>query len=186
MDDRSIIELYNTRSENAIAETQQKYGSLVKSIANNILGNSSDAEECTQDAYMALWNSIPPSQPRELLPYLARTARNIAINRLNSKNTAKRKGGEYFSALDELEGAIPSGFSIENELEGKRITALLENFLRKLDSDKRRAFVMRYWFSDPISDISETLGMTKGQTKMMLFRTRKELKAYLEKEDVNL
>ena len=64
MEDSQIIELYWQRSENAIAETSKKYGKLCRHIAMNIIGNFSDAEECENDTYVAVWNAIPPTRPQ--------------------------------------------------------------------------------------------------------------------------
>ena len=46
MNDAKIVELYWSRSEEAIGETQMKYGKYCQTISYNILGNTSDAEEC--------------------------------------------------------------------------------------------------------------------------------------------
>ena len=60
MEDRRIVELYLERSEEAILETDIKYGRYCHRIAFNILGNDEDSEECVNDAYMRTWGSIPP------------------------------------------------------------------------------------------------------------------------------
>ena len=60
MDDLSIIELYFARDEQAIKETDAKYGRLCHSIAYNILNNNEDSEECVNDTYIGVWKAIPP------------------------------------------------------------------------------------------------------------------------------
>ena len=52
MDDLRIIELYFERDEQAIKETDAKYGKLCHSIAYNILNNHEDSEECVNDTYV--------------------------------------------------------------------------------------------------------------------------------------
>ena len=49
MDDNQIIELYFARNEQAIKETDAKYGKLCFSVANRILENNEDSEECVND-----------------------------------------------------------------------------------------------------------------------------------------
>lgn len=49
MEDRKILELYLTRSEQAIRETEAKYGGYCYSVAMNILENRQDAQECVSD-----------------------------------------------------------------------------------------------------------------------------------------
>ena len=53
MDDLRIIELYFNRDEQAIKETDAKYGKLCHSIAYNILNNHEDSEECVNDTYVS-------------------------------------------------------------------------------------------------------------------------------------
>ena len=69
LDDSKIIELFYERSEQAIIELSNKYDKLCKKIANNILNNSLDTEECVNDAYLGLWNTIPPQNPNPLVAY---------------------------------------------------------------------------------------------------------------------
>ena len=52
MDDRRIIELFFARNEDAITETQAKYGRYLNSIAFDILGDRYDAAECESDTYL--------------------------------------------------------------------------------------------------------------------------------------
>ena len=94
MEDSQIIELYWQRSENAIAETSNKYGKLVRKIALNIVGNFSDAEECENDTYVSTWNAIPPTRPNILSAFLGKIARNIALNRYEY-NKAQKRNSEF-------------------------------------------------------------------------------------------
>lgn len=89
MDDNTIVQLYWDRDKMAIDATSEKYGSYCQSIANNILGNWEDAEECVNDTYFNTWNSIPPQRPKLLAAYLGKLTRNISFN-LYKKNKAKR------------------------------------------------------------------------------------------------
>ena len=63
MTDEKIIQLYFNRDEKAIEETSIKYGSYCDKIANNILRNRQDSEECLNDTWMQTWDSIPPTHP---------------------------------------------------------------------------------------------------------------------------
>jgi RNA polymerase sigma-70 factor (ECF subfamily) len=72
MDDAQIIDLYWARSEQAIAQTADKYGRYCHSIAFNILHNDQDAEECLSDAYLRAWDAMPPQRPNCLSAFLGR------------------------------------------------------------------------------------------------------------------
>ena len=92
--DGQIIDMFWERSEAAVAETQKKYEKYCMYIAENILGDREDAEECVNDAYLSLWQSIPPARPDDLPAYLGRIVRNTSIDMLRRRKAAKRGFGE--------------------------------------------------------------------------------------------
>jgi RNA polymerase sigma-70 factor (ECF subfamily) len=114
MTDEKIIDLYFSRSENAITETNKKYGSYCFKIANNILNNREDSEECVNDTWMKTWDSIPPTSPSHLNLYLAKIVRNLSFTRYKSKHAIKRGKGEMAVILDELEECIAGQADIES------------------------------------------------------------------------
>lgn len=186
MKDNEIIELYFKRDENAIVETQIKYGKYCKSIANNILSDISDAEECENDTYNAMWNSIPPQKPENLSAYIGKITRNISLKALRSKNAEKRKGNEAMLSLEELEECISLSTSIIDELDTEEVSKLISDFLRSLPKTERQIFVCRYWYCDPISSICDRFGFRESRVKMILMRTRKKLAAHLTEKGVYL
>ena len=128
MEDSKIIELFFARSEQAIIELSKKYEMICKKIAKNILNNMLDAEECVNDAYLGMWNTIPPQNPNPLLAYVSRIVRNIAIAKYHS-NTAIKRNSFYDMALDELESCLASSSSVEDELTAKELTIILRKYL---------------------------------------------------------
>lgn len=180
MEDSRIIELFFARSEQAIAELSGKYGDVCQRVADNILNNKSDAEECVNDAYLGCWNTIPPAKPNPLLTYVSRVVRNLAIAKYHS-NTAVKRNSYYDTALDELEECMPSPSSVEDELGAKELTSALNSFLSTLDMDKRVMFVRRYWYADSISEIAERFHISNNHVSVCLSRMRGELKRYLAK-----
>lgn len=181
MEDSKIIELFNARSEQAIAELSKKYGAICIKVANNILNNQSDAEECINDTYLGVWNTIPPQKPNPLLSYVCRIARNLAIKRYHS-NTAKKRNGFYDVALDELENCFSSAETTEDEFSAKELTEIINDFLETLDKDNRVMFVRRYWFSDSVGDIAKIFNTSSHNVSVRLARVREKLKKHLIKE----
>lgn len=135
LEDSKIIELFFARSEQAIIELSKKYEMICKKIAKNILNNMLDAEECVNDAYLGMWNTIPPQNPNPLLAYVSRIVRNIAIAKYHS-NTALKRNSFYDIALDELESCLASSSSVEDELTAKELTIMLNCFLDTLERKK--------------------------------------------------
>lgn len=185
MEDSKIIELFYQRSERAIIELSQKYGTVCTRIAKNILNNALDAEECVNDAYLGAWNTIPPQKPNPLKTYICRIVRNLSIKRYHS-NTSMKRNSFYDAALDELENCIPSGKTVESELSAKELAQVIDDFLDTLDKENRVIFVRRYWYSDSISDIAERFCISNNNVSVRLSRTREKLKKYLRKEGVEV
>lgn len=184
MEDQEIIALFFDRSERAAAAAQEKYGSFCRCIARSILLNEEDARECENDTYLHLWNAIPPQRPENLKAYMAKTTRNLALQRLEKQNTAKRKG--LVLPLDALSELLAANETVEQQIDAKLLAQALNRFLEALPTQQRLAFVGRYWYCQSISDIAVKLGASQSKVKMLLFRVRQKLKQYLLKEGYEL
>lgn len=185
LEDNKIIELFFERSENAIVELSNKYGLLCSKVANNILNNRLDAEECVNDTYLGVWNTIPPQKPNPLVSYVCRIVRNLAIMKYHS-NTAAKRNSIYDVTLDELENCFASSESAEDEFNAKMTAEIIDKFLLTLDKDSRIMFVRRYYHADSISDIANLFDTSNHYVSVKLSRTREKLKKHLIKEGVSL
>ena len=173
MNDQEIISLYFDRDEQAIAETDKRYGKTCMQVSMSILNSHPDAEECVNDTYLKTWNSIPPAKPHSLCAFLCRIVRNLSINRLEELTAAKRNR-DLTVSFEELEACIPLPDEASPEL-----ADLLESFLRKEGETDRVLFVGRYWFACPVEDLARRTGLTRRAVHMRIFRTRERLRAYL-------
>lgn len=181
MEDRAIIDLYFQRSEQAIVETDVKYGGYCYSIAYNILADREDSEESVSDTYMAAWNAIPPKRPGFFNAFLGKITRRISIDRWRKGSAKKRGGGEITLALEELEDCVGAD-SAESELERKELTRIINQFLSSLPETQRDVFLRRYWYMDSIQAISEYSGFSQSKITSMLHRTRGKLRKRLGQE----
>jgi len=186
MEDEKIIELYWQRSENAIRETEGKYGPYCRSIAMNLLQQHEDTEECVSDTWLSAWNAMPPQRPNYLRIFLGRITRNGALDRLREKSRLKRGGGLSALPLDELAECIPAPHTTESQLEDAEIARVISDWLRTLSAEKRQVFVRRYWYFDSESAICMRFGISRSKAASMLYRLRQELKAMLESEGITL
>lgn len=180
MEDREIIALFNSRSDNAVKAASEKFGRLCKKIIFNILNNKEDCEECENDTYMKLWNTIPPQQPQSLTAYIARIAKTTALNKYRDNHRQKRGGTEANLVFDELEEFTPSGLNVQRQAEGKEAVEAVNAFLEQLPKEKRIIFVRRYWFCHSVKDIAADFNLTETNTSVILNRTKAALKAYLQ------
>lgn len=183
MDDREIIGMFNERNESAVEKLNEKYGKVCLSLSFNILSNKQDAEECVNDSYLGVWNSIPPYQPENLSAFLYKIVRNVSIARFH-KNTAKKRNSYYDIAISELEETLQDEKTIEAEADSKFLTKTIEGFLETLSKENRVIFIRRYWFCDSYEVIAERVGMTEKNVSVRLTRLRKQLKNYLSTKEV--
>ncbi len=184
MTDEKIVDLYWARSEEAISETQKKYGNLCRTIAYNILRSNEDSLECVNDTYLKAWNSMPVLRPSKLSAFLGKITRNLALNRYEYYVAQKRGGTQTELVLEELEDCISGKESTDSVVDKIFITNILNNFLRSLSEKNRNVFVMRYWHMLSIKEISEKYGMKESSVKVSLFRSREILKEILLREGV--
>lgn len=182
MDDKSIVALYFTRSEQAIKETDIKYGGYCYSIAHNILGNHEDSEESVNDTYLSAWNVIPPRNPNPLAPFLGRIVRQISIDKWRKKTASKRGGGQILIALDELRECVDHGANVEERIERKELIRKIRIFVADLPDMERKIFVCRYWYMDSKTDIAKRFGFSESKVNSMLHRTREKMRKYLKQE----
>ncbi len=182
MKDSEIVNLYWKRNEEAIRQTQQKYGAYLSKVAYNILSDFEDSKECVNDTYLAAWKSMPPHRPDVLSTYLGKITRQLSIDVFRKKKSAKRYASEYAISLDELGDTFSDGTTPENVFDGKMLDAAINRFICALPDDVQRAFVGRYFFLDSLKDIAGYCGMKEGKLKSLLYRTRQQLKSYLVKE----
>ena len=184
MEDKEIIDLYWERSEKAIAATIEKYGNYCRSIAYNILHNKEDVEECINDTCLRAWDAMPPERPECLSVYLGKITRNLALNRVKYYEAKKRGMGQVEQTLEELEECIPTGFDVEQQIDERILVNTVEDFLMKQPCEQRNIFIRRYWYMMSIKEISGAYEMKESRVMSILFRMRKRLKKYLEKEGI--
>ncbi|MBO4971611.1 MAG: sigma-70 family RNA polymerase sigma factor [Clostridia bacterium] len=185
MDDRTIINLFFDRSEDAIKELDIKYGKCCHELSYSIVGNRQDAEECVNDSYLGVWNAIPPKRPNPLLAFVCKIVRNISINRFNA-NKAKKRNTEYDISLEELGDIIEDPNTLESEYAEKEILGYIEEFLDMQTQENRVIFIRRYWFSDSLADIGKYTSMSKKAVAARLKRMREKLKVYLEERGITV
>jgi len=177
--DNAIVEMYWARSQAAIEETKNKYGRLIVSVAYRILGILEDAKECENDAYLRTWNSIPDARPEHLGSYVCKITRNLALDMYDSKNAAKRGGGEGHALLDDLAECLPDNSSSLTSISEAELGMVINNFLAAESPEKRMMFIKRYFYGLTISEIASELSLGESNVKMTLSRMRTALKKEL-------
>ncbi len=182
MQDNVIIDLYWKRDESAIVETETKYGRYLTKIAYNVLFDLEDSKESVADTYLRAWNSMPPQKPNVLSTYLGKITRELSIDIFRKRNSEKRRASEYAISLSELEECVTAGDTTAQSVDLHQLAEAINSWLRSRSSEVRNTFVGRYFFADSIREISSYCGMSESKVKSMLYRSRKNLRDYLEQE----
>lgn len=185
MEDVQIIAMYNERNEDAIVETDKKYGAFCHKIASNLLQFAEDAEECVQDTYETAWTTIPPANPSSLRTFLGRIIRNCSISRFRHLNAQKRSSAMTVM-LSELEDCIPATETTEEAYDRKQLAKLISDWLSSLKQKDYALFVRRYWFGESVSDLAKLTGCTAAQMAQRMLYLRRKLRAVLEKEGIDV
>ena len=184
MDDSDIIELYFARDEQAIRETDKKYGKLCRSIAYNILHNHEDTEECLNDMYNGVWNTIPPTRPVNFMSFVCAITRNLSLKKFQYLMRDKRAKTVLVSLTD-LEEILPDE-RIRSDISCEAIGRMISSFLRTQKEDARNVFVRKYYFFDSTEEIARRYAFTQSKVKSMLYHTRNKLRDYLIQEGVEI
>lgn len=176
-----LTKLFFDRDERAIKETQSEYGEYCLSIAYNVIGNRLDAEECVNDAYLRVWNSIPPAKPNNFKAFIAKITRNLAIDRIKHKKAQKRN--IVTIAFEELEATLSSENMIfSKSFEVEDIQKSINRFLYTQSPRDRAIFILRYFYCESVSIIAKKMNTSNSNTSKILKKMREELKDYLLKE----
>ena len=186
MEDERIVELFWARDESAIQQTAAKYGGYVRTIAKNILRSDEDSEECVNDAFLSVWNAIPPERPRSLQAFLGKITRNIALDRYRANNAEKRGGGNAALAIEELRELTDSSQLENSAIDRIVLKKALEDFLKGLSDEERRIFLKRYWYFMSVKEIASEMSLGESKVKMVLLRCRGALRQKLQKEGFDI
>ncbi len=181
MEDERIIDLYWQRSEEAIRQTDKKYGRFCISVAGRILDSREDVQECVSDTYLQTWNSLPPQRPAYFRAFLGKITRNLALNRFAHNRAQKRYSGFELILEEYAQCADLERLPLEDEYV---LGQALNHFLEQLPSQTRIIFLQRYWYACSVKEIAADLGLSQGNVKVILHRTREKLKAFLEREEI--
>lgn len=183
MNDEEIIKLYCSRSDTAISETDKKYRKPCMSIANNILNDISDSEECVNDAYLKTWNTIPPQIPKYFPAFLFRIVKNAALSRYSYNHRGKRNA-EVIVSFEELGECIADSSDVHESVDKRELAELINEFLEGLSREKRIVFVRRYWYFDSVPQIAKLTDISEEKAKSMLMRLRISLRDFLKERGV--
>ena len=160
----------------------EKYSPELYRTAYLILRNKTDAEDATQDAFIALWQKAGSIKNPESLRYWL-----LKCVSGKSKDILRKRRKEYpdedIAALSE---ADTIGHSLTpapaDEIENKSV---INERLAALPYKYREVLVLYYYNELSVSEIANVTGQLKGTVKSRLFHAREKLRMDMEKEDAH-
>lgn len=183
LSDDEIIELYWERNENAIKHTDVKYRAYLMKVANNILHDLQDSEECLNDTYLSAWNTIPPERPYLLKAYLTAIIRNLSLMTFRKQNAHKRAAQSQAVSLSELEDVLADCNDTNHE---HMLAIAIEEFIASLDAQQRYIFLSRYYFGKSIDDVASEMGVSRSKISKQIAQIKQALKQKLTEEGIGL
>lgn len=198
MEDQDIIQLFWDRNQEAIGESEKKYGRYRHAISMRIVRSLEDAQECVNDTWLHAWEAMPPTWPGRLSVWLGRVTRNLSLNRLEKQQAQKRGGGESVLIFDELENLISNRCSAlsagayatratttslapDEAAITRELAAEISSWLWTLPDQKRHVFIGRYYYFTDLDTLVKQTGLPKNNLSVMLHRIRQDLRRYLRK-----
>ena len=182
LNDEEIVALYFLRDESAIRHTEKKYKNMILSICFGLLSDSEEAEECCNSVLFDVWRQIPPERPRSLAAFLTKIARRTAIDKVRERTRKKRADARTRLCCEELSEFFTDEESVEQKIEQKELSRILDRFLSDLPPEKRRLFLMRYYAEKSLEEIGKLTGRSKQGVAWQLGELKEQLKTLLEKE----
>ena len=175
MTEEKALKQMQQGSQEALCLLIERYTPYVSTVIHNIIGSSmaqADIEETTADVFFTLWQNAKKVRVQSLKSYLAAVARNLALKKL-------RETGKTLSLEDDrlvLETEAP-----ENEMEKKELGLAVRRAVLDMGEPDREIFLRHYFFFQPLSQISQEMGIGLSALKSRLYRGREKLKAELMK-----
>jgi len=185
LEDDEIIELYWSRNELAINETDKKYRTYLYTIAKNILADSFYCDECLNDTYFGAWNAIPPTRPSVLRLFLAKITRNTAVDRLRHDAAERRIPSELVCSLEELDFTVASDERADESLVLRELVEALNSYLRSIPGRDEFIFVCRYYYGDSVKRIAAMLDTSEKTVYRALSEMRRDVLGLIKREGMS-
>lgn len=166
-DDRRIAEACAAGDQRTFEEIYRRFGERMKSVAWNHLGNVSDAEDAVQETFLKIHRSAATfTGEASFSTWIFRILVNTCYDIVRKR---KRRIDE--APMEDDDGQFPqTAVSVDD---AKRIT--LRKLLAELPEQRRSVFTLFEIEGMSHAEIGEILGISEGNSKWILFATKKEL-----------
>ncbi len=168
--DLELADAVRLRDRKAIAEFVRCYAdSIYGYIAARLSPNRADADDLTQDVFLAAWRGIGGyNGGSPLRAWLL----GIARHKVEDYYRARLRVADFEEAGEIASADIEIGAALDGERLRNRTIATLA----RLREEYRILLQWRYWEQKPTSDIARELGRTDKSVERMLARAREQFR----------
>ena len=152
------------RDERALAELVEAATPWLLGVAQGILRDEAEAEEVVLETLRAAWDHVRPASedPRPLVPWLLRIARNRAIDRLRARRRTARR---LAATAGDLRDAVPPVEPDEAATPGWHVHRAVHAALDALPEERRVVVGLAFFGGLTHSEIAERLAIPVGTVK---------------------
>ena len=173
VDESKLLMQLQKRHKNSINQAIEVYTPYLSTVLYNMVGNGlpkEDIEEIVSDVFVVLWKNAEyiDLSKGTLRSYIAATARNLALKRLNKKKD--------YTNLDDIEIPIEDDFIDDNKKS-------IWDAVMRLGEPDNEIFVRFYKYDEKLKDISKATGLNISTIKTKLSRGKLKLKKILNAEE---
>ena len=153
------------------------YETSVYRLALRMCGNTHDAEEVAQEAFVAAWKGLPSFRGEsKFSSWLYQLTTNAAIDFLRREK--RHRGATPIE--DEVDLAAPG--TPQQAAEESEVRQALQQALDALSPEHRQIFLLRQMRQLSYEEIGRLLGLESGTVKSRLSRAKKQLREILTKK----
>ncbi len=179
--DFQVVTALQQGNSNALGIVYDRYGAVVYRLALRMLANPAEAEDLTQEVFLAFWRGVDKYDPDRgtLLVFLLTITRSRALNRFKQQNSQQNlyaKFGNYLPKADHHPGMESVAL---NELKERMGAAL-----QQLPTAQKQVLEMGYYQGKSQSEIAQELvvplGTVKTRSRQGLLKLRQLLQDLVE------
>jgi RNA polymerase sigma-70 factor, ECF subfamily len=182
LQDVELVELVLAGEQNAFEVIVERYKDAVQNLAYRMLGNSTEAEDVTQEVFVRAYTQLATYKPaHKFSTWLLSIASHLAIDQLRRRRflALPLEDVPFLEWMADL-GTGPEQSALQGEQQDE-----IQVYLQRLPSKYRAVIVLRYWYDLSYEEISTALNLTPALVKARLHRARELLARYIKDNKQN-
>ena len=177
MSDAGLVELVLNGDQDVFAVLVERYKDAVQNLAYRMLGNTTEAEDVTQEAFVRAYTQLATYKPvHKFSTWLLSIASHLAIDQLRRRRflALPLEDVPFLEWIVDV-GAGPEQSALQGEQQDE-----IQVYLQRLPSKYRAVIVLRYWYDFSYEEIAQALNLTQPLVKARLHRARELLARYMQ------